>query len=217
MVRILKTGEIVSDNDPRAQQANARPRQNIGRIQHDPDEMARQYEGGGGEGGGQQASVFDGLNQRLVDYGFPRFNVGSHTVEPIVTVGFILAGLLLGLPGLLLAAVLFFVSKMSTTGGGLASFFGGGRKVKVNQGQGRLRVKEIDLADLDVAVLFCAIFNQTFFQGYSKMQDIYVFSFHNLIALFQDALKNKITDYGKLWYRIAQPHVSMRECDKNYF
>lgn len=27
MVRILKTGEIVSDDDPRAQQGNARPRQ----------------------------------------------------------------------------------------------------------------------------------------------------------------------------------------------
>ncbi|XP_060591603.1 protein FAM241B-like isoform X2 [Ruditapes philippinarum] len=135
MVRILKTGEIVSDNDPRAQQGNARPRQNIGRIQHDPDEMARQYEGGGGEGG-QQASVFDGLNQRLVDYGFPRFNIGSHTVEPIVSVGFILAGLLLGLPGLLLAAVLFFVSKISTSGGGLASFFGGGGEDQGSRGQG---------------------------------------------------------------------------------
>lgn len=98
----------------------------MGTIQHDPDEMARQYEGaGGGGGGGQQFSVFDGLNQRLVDYGFPRFNIGAHTVEPIVSVGFILAGLLLGLPGLLLAVILFFVSKMSAAGGGLASFFGG--------------------------------------------------------------------------------------------
>lgn len=133
MVRILSTGEIVSDDDPRTQQGNARPRQNIGRIQHDPDEMARQYEGGGG-GARQQFSVFDGLNQRLIAYGFPRFSIGTHTVEPIVLVGFILAGLLLGLPGLLLAAVLFFVSKMSTSGGGLASFFGGD-----GQGQGGAR------------------------------------------------------------------------------
>lgn len=51
-------------------------------------------------------------------------------MEPIVLVGFILAGLLLGLPGLLLAEFLFIVSKMSSSGGGLASFFGG-------QGQGQ--------------------------------------------------------------------------------
>lgn len=130
MVRILSSGEIVSDDDPRAQQGDTRARQNIGRINHDPDEVARHYEGGGhgggvGGGGGQQVSVFDGLNQRLIGYGFPRFNIGQHTIEPIVSVGFILAGLLLGLPGLLLAAVLFFVSKMSTQGGGLAAFFGG--------------------------------------------------------------------------------------------
>ena len=67
--------------------------------------------------------MFDGLNQRLIGYGFPRFNIGHHTIEPIVSVGFILAGLLLGLPGLLLAAFLFFVSKMSS-GGGLGGFFG---------------------------------------------------------------------------------------------
>ena len=98
--------------------------------------MARQYEGmgggGGGEGDGQQFSIFDGLNQRLIGYGFPRFNIGSHTVEPIVSVGFILAGLLLGLPGILLGLILFFVSKMSTSEGGLGSFFGGG-----DQGQGQ--------------------------------------------------------------------------------
>lgn len=86
--------------------------------------MARQYEGGAGYRG-QQFSVFDTLNQRLLGYGVPRFNIGSHTIEPIVLVGFILAGLLLGLPGLLLATVLFVVSKMSSSGGGLASFFGG--------------------------------------------------------------------------------------------
>ncbi|WAQ97293.1 F241B-like protein [Mya arenaria] len=134
MVRILSTGEIVKDSDPRAQQGTSRSRQNIGRIQHDPDEMARQYEGQG-QGGGQQFSVFDGLNERLAGYGVPRFNIGAHTVEPIVLVGFVLAGLLLGLPGLLLAAILFVISKISTTDGGISSFFGG----QGGQGQGRPR------------------------------------------------------------------------------
>ena len=80
--------------------------------------------------------MFDGLNQRLIGYGFPRFNIGHHTIEPIVSVGFILAGLFLGLPGLLLAAFLFFVSKMSS-GGGLAGFFGvGGQGQGHDRGQG---------------------------------------------------------------------------------
>jgi len=99
--------------------------------------MARQYEGRGGGGGGQ-FSAFDAVNQRLIGYGVPRFNVGSHTVEPIVLVGFILAGLMLGLPGLVLACLLFFVVKVSAAGGGLASFFGGlGQTGQGQSGQGR--------------------------------------------------------------------------------
>ena len=101
--------------------------QPIGRVQHNEDMQQQQY------GGGQQFSVFDGLNQRLINLGFPRFNIGHHTIEPIVCVGFILAGLLLGLPGLLLAAFLFFVTKMSA-GGGLGGFFGVGGG---GQGQGQ--------------------------------------------------------------------------------
>lgn len=34
MVRILSTGEIVKDDEPRAQQGNARPRQVLNRIQY---------------------------------------------------------------------------------------------------------------------------------------------------------------------------------------
>lgn len=140
MVRILSTGEIVADNDVRARQPSAGPRQNIGRIQHDPDAIAQEYEqgegggGGGGGGGAARWSMFEGLNQRLVAMGCPRFNIGSHTVEPIVSVGFLLAGLFLGLPGLLLAAMLFFLSKISTTPGGINSFFGSGNSGGRNQG-----------------------------------------------------------------------------------
>ena len=49
-----------------------------------------------GSGGGQQFSVFDVLNQRLIGYGFPRFIISQHTVKHIVFVGFILARLLFG-------------------------------------------------------------------------------------------------------------------------
>ncbi|KAH3873006.1 protein FAM241B-like [Dreissena polymorpha] len=113
MVRILKNGEIVDDSDPRAQHGSPRQQQNTGRVQHE-----RMQEGG-------HFSVFDEFNTRLAGYGVPRFNIGSHTVEPIVLIGFIVAGLLFGLPGLLLVAMLFVISKLSTSGGGINSFLGG--------------------------------------------------------------------------------------------
>ena len=56
---------------------------------------------------GQQISIFETLNQRLLGLGIPRFNIGSYNIEPIVTVGFLLAMLLFGLPGLLFAGLLF--------------------------------------------------------------------------------------------------------------
>ena len=63
-------------------------------------------------------SVFEGLNQRLLGLGVPRWNAGSYVVEPIVTVGFLLAFLLMGFRGLLFAAILFLVAQVGTGGGG---------------------------------------------------------------------------------------------------
>ena len=76
--------------------------------------------------------MFDQLNQRLLQSGLPRFNVGPYAVEPIVSVGMLVAFLLLGVKGLMLGALLFFVSKWSSgqqgTGGqeGQAGEGGGG-------------------------------------------------------------------------------------------
>jgi hypothetical protein len=67
--------------------------------------------------GGQQVSIFDSLNQRLLNMGLPRFTVGPWTIEPIVTVGFLLAAIFFGLPGIIFAGVLFVVSKISQPGG----------------------------------------------------------------------------------------------------
>ena len=118
MVKILSNGDIVADDDPRAQQSSsrssgssARPRQ--GYIQH--DDNAHQQ---GGMGGGQSVSVFTVVNQKLLGLGLPQFNVGPYVVEPIVLVAFVIAGLLMGIPGLIFAALLFFVSQWSGVGGG---------------------------------------------------------------------------------------------------
>ena len=75
-------------------------------------------------GQGQQVSVFEMLNQRLLALGIPRFSVGQFTFEPIVSVGFLLAGIFFGLPGLIFAGLLFVVSKISQPGGN--PFTGGG-------------------------------------------------------------------------------------------
>lgn len=76
--------------------------------------------------------MFTVINQKLLGYGLPRFNVGPYVIEPIVLVAFILAGMLMGVPGLIFAAVLFFVTQSSGDGGGGAGTrMGGG-----NQGGG---------------------------------------------------------------------------------
>ncbi|CAC5392856.1 unnamed protein product [Mytilus coruscus] len=136
----LHNGDIVPDDDPRAQQSSsrsgrptsARPRQ--GFVQHDNNAYQQ------GQAGGQSVSVFTVVNQKLLGYGLPRFNVGPYVVEPIVIVAFVLAGLLMGLPGLIFAALLFFVSQWSGIGGeggggGAGQRMGGG-----NQGGGGQRL-----------------------------------------------------------------------------
>ena len=61
-------------------------------------------------------SVFDSLNQKLLDAGVPRFNLGSWTVEPIVLLGFVLGFIFLGLKFVLFAGLLFAIVKYSQSG-----------------------------------------------------------------------------------------------------
>ncbi|KAL5019332.1 hypothetical protein ScPMuIL_005054 [Solemya velum] len=129
MVKILSSGEIVGDDDVRTNQSRGsnsqgnsnRPRQ--GYIRHDDDGQDQDQQG---QGQGQQVNMFDVLNQRLLNYGIPRWNAGPYVVEPIVSVGFVLAGLFMGLKGILFGGLLFFVTKWSQSGGGFSSLFGGG-------------------------------------------------------------------------------------------
>ncbi|XP_064650893.1 protein FAM241B-like [Lineus longissimus] len=127
MVRILSTGEIVQDDDPRLRPggANGPSRNRMGHIQHDEDDEDRQRrEGQGGRVGNQAASVFDAFSERLRALGIPRWNLGPYVVEPIVSVGFLVALLLAGFRGLIFAGILFFVSKYSQQGG-FGGWFGG--------------------------------------------------------------------------------------------
>ncbi|PVD39352.1 hypothetical protein C0Q70_01982 [Pomacea canaliculata] len=125
MVRILSNGDIVPDDDPRAQAAGSRgnsagdnsnrPRQ--GYVQHDGNGQQAFAEG-------RQISVFEVLNQKLLAFGIPRFTFGQFVFEPIVSVGFLLAGLLFGISGLLFAGLLYFVVRWSQTGGGFSGLGG---------------------------------------------------------------------------------------------
>ena len=111
-----------------------------GYIQHNEEED----EGHDHAHDGNQVSIFDGLNQRLLDVGLPRWNLGEHVIEPIVTVGFLLAFLLMGFRGVLFAGLLFAVNKMSQRRGGigglLRSFTGAGNTQPSSQrrNQGRM-------------------------------------------------------------------------------
>jgi len=66
--------------------------------------------------GTSSLSVFDVLNQRLTAAGVPTWYIGTYSVRPIVSLGFLLSFLLGGFRGLLFSGVLFFVVKYSQFG-----------------------------------------------------------------------------------------------------
>jgi len=139
MVRILSNGEIVPDDDPRAQSSSRNPSQQQNSAQSGQNRTPRfqnvqagptgYNENAQGQPGGQQVSLFQVLNQRLISMGFPRFTLSGITVEPIISVALLLSLLLFGLPGLLLVGVLFAVMQLSQHGSLQAvwqNFTGGG-------------------------------------------------------------------------------------------
>jgi len=66
--------------------------------------------------GASSMSVFGTLNQRLEAAGVPTWHIGTYSVQPIVSLGFLLSFLLAGFRGLLFSGVLFFVVKYSQFG-----------------------------------------------------------------------------------------------------
>ena len=61
----------------------------------------------------QGPTIFDTWNQKLLQLGIPRWNVGSHVVEPLMTVMMLLVLLFFGIQGVLFLGLLYFVVKMS--------------------------------------------------------------------------------------------------------
>ena len=86
MVTIIN-GEIVQDNDPRAQEFRNRGR----RQQEQQHQRTRGSQNQNYPPVQQGGSIFDQLNDRLISAGFPRWNLGQNVVEPIVSVALILA------------------------------------------------------------------------------------------------------------------------------
>ena len=75
----------------------------------------------------ESVTIFDLINEKMLEAGFPRLSLGPYSVEPIAVIGTCFALLLFGLPGLLLSLVLFFVVKFSRHGvPSLSDVTGGG-------------------------------------------------------------------------------------------
>lgn len=111
MVTIIN-GEIVQDSDPRAQAYRERNRRQEGqsyqqRNQQQPH-MGQEPAARGGAGG-----VFEEINNRLLNAGFPRWNIGENVVEPFVSVALILALVFFGFRGVLLVGLVWFLLRQS--------------------------------------------------------------------------------------------------------
>jgi len=110
MVTIIN-GEIVQDNDPRAQEFR-----NRGRRQEQQQRGHQQQQWSHSQTSPQEnqgGSIFDQLNNRLISAGFPRWNLGQNVVEPIASVALILALVLFGIQGVLLVGVVWFIMQQS--------------------------------------------------------------------------------------------------------
>lgn len=105
MVTIIN-GEIVQDNDPRAQEFRNRGRR---QEQQQRGQQQQQWTHSQNPPQEQGGSMFDQLNNRLISAGFPRWNLGQYVVQPIVSVALILALVLFGFKGILLFGVVWFI------------------------------------------------------------------------------------------------------------
>jgi hypothetical protein len=117
MVTIID-GEIVQDNDPRAQaykQRHRRPESsNEQRGNGDQGSFnSRTRQRANAPGGLGAGSILDQLNNKLISAGFPRWNLGQNVVEPIVSIVLILALVMFGLKGILIVGFIWFMLKQT--------------------------------------------------------------------------------------------------------
>lgn len=115
MVKIID-GEIVQDDDPRAIEWERRQRQNYGwndprlRGSQAPPSQNNQFPPGGGHQGQIQGqSPFQGINEKLAQFGLRPWRIGENVVEPVFTVALILALVFYGLPGVVIVAVIWYM------------------------------------------------------------------------------------------------------------
>ncbi|KAI0212299.1 hypothetical protein LSAT2_002776 [Lamellibrachia satsuma] len=103
---IFETSPIYQKLTQNARQTGSRGRPAQGSIRHDEDDNQQQnaQNQGGGQGG---VSIFHMFNQRLLDAGLPSWNAGPYTVQPIVSIGLLLAFMLFGFRGLFFGGMLF--------------------------------------------------------------------------------------------------------------
>ncbi|XP_078387029.1 uncharacterized protein FAM241A [Cetorhinus maximus] len=112
MVRILANGDIVQDDDPRVRKQPER-RENLNRPRqgfiHNSENTNQLYQGQANQG----HSLFTDMNQRLINMGFPRWNLGNQVIEPIMSVFLILLLMMFGMRGLLLIGGLYLFSRFT--------------------------------------------------------------------------------------------------------
>uniref|UniRef100_A0A4W3HCR1 Family with sequence similarity 241 member B n=1 Tax=Callorhinchus milii TaxID=7868 RepID=A0A4W3HCR1_CALMI len=112
MVSILSVGDMTYDEGPLIRKTKNRheslhhPVQ--GFIQHS-ENTNQPHRGQVNEG----RSLFTDLNQRLINMGFPRWNIGNQVIEPIMSVVLLLMIMLMGMRGILLVGVLYLFSQFS--------------------------------------------------------------------------------------------------------
>ena len=93
------------------------------------DQNGLQYQASNGRRtnvGQPPLNLFHTVNQRLIALGMPSFSIGHVSIEPIMYVGLLLAGLLFGLPGLAITSVVFYILMNHGNGSGI-SFWAPGR------------------------------------------------------------------------------------------
>ncbi|XP_069741705.1 protein FAM241B-like [Narcine bancroftii] len=112
MVRILANGDIVQDDDPRVRKAPPRREElNRGRqgYIHNTENAYQPHQRPANQG----HSLFSDMNQRLINMGFPRWNLGNQVIEPIMSVLLVLMLVLFGVRGLVLIGGLYLFSQFA--------------------------------------------------------------------------------------------------------
>lgn len=110
MVKIIN-GEVVPDDDPRAQEWMRRQRQPGSSQSPFPNAWQHQQQQQGGAGGRQQMneqSPTVEINNRLRAFGLSDLRLGQHVIEPMYLVAAVLGLVFWGIPGILIVAAIWF-------------------------------------------------------------------------------------------------------------